>query len=309
MSLAFKSVTLRGAGVTSDDKANYMRLSAFFLEFHRLYFKMYIFEFGTLYVNAWLLIFVCTSRQAALVSKEAAASGTAATATGAVDGVAVTPGASTDYDASIIFFALNLESFNWVLSHIRLYADEDKKNVVWRSVLLAVNMYRQMMVCIYEMTNRGDADNKQIADLLLRNVFYERETLSMLATMVKVYQPNWAPKEYLAQLIEIVHYVLHMLKDLGKRQPNFLMLDKKRKVTKRAKSKKDKKDKKQQEAEEEEEKAENAEEKPAEAEQAPVADAQNDAAAKENTEPEAQPVVPAAAESQALGSLPQAEVC
>jgi hypothetical protein len=35
------------------------------------------------------------------------------------------------------------------------------------------------------------------------------------------------------QLIEIVHYVLHMLKDLGKRMPNFLVLDKRRKVTQR----------------------------------------------------------------------------
>lgn len=40
---------------------------------------------------------------------------------------------------------------------------------------------------------------------------------------------------YLAQLAEIVHYVLHMLKDFGKRHANFLMRDRKRKVARRAK--------------------------------------------------------------------------
>ena len=41
MGLVFKSFTLRSPGITAEDKTNFMRLAAFFLEFHRLYNRMY----------------------------------------------------------------------------------------------------------------------------------------------------------------------------------------------------------------------------------------------------------------------------
>ncbi len=44
------------------------------------------------------------------------------------------------------------------------------------------------MLSLYEMTTKGDADNRQMADLLLRNVFYERETLDLLVELLKSYQ-------------------------------------------------------------------------------------------------------------------------
>jgi hypothetical protein len=52
------------------------------------------------------------------------------------------------------------------------------------------------MLSIYEMSTRGDDDNRQMADLLLRNVFYERETLDLLVELLKSYRPSWAPREY-----------------------------------------------------------------------------------------------------------------
>lgn len=55
------------------------------------------------------------------------------------------------------------------------------------------------MLSIYEMSTRGDEDNRQMADLLLRNVFYERETLDLLVDLVKSYRPNWAPRQYVHQ--------------------------------------------------------------------------------------------------------------
>lgn len=57
------------------------------------------------------------------------------------------------------------------------------------------------MLCIYEMIQRGDEDNRKMADLLLRNIFYERETLDLLVELLKSYQPHWAPVEYVSSVV------------------------------------------------------------------------------------------------------------
>ena len=115
------------------------------------------------------------------------------------------------------------------------------------------------MLTLYEMNQRGDVENVQTADLLLRSIFAEREMLDLLYELFRAYESWLAPKEYLVHvyytnsssytphvsivfilynprylthLIETAHYTLHLLKHFGERHTNFVMLDRARRVRK-----------------------------------------------------------------------------
>jgi hypothetical protein len=223
MGAVFRSVQLRQPGVTPEDRTNYMRVAAFFLEFHRLFMRRRAESIASAAAsmpppppppppsanlpsrpppstesssssssspNAAAIqqqpmpppppppppgphsAFAYTapapptalesSSSSSASSSSSSASSSSSSSSSAPAPAAATPAAGTQYDASIIFLNLNLESFTWVVANIRLYVDEEKKNAVWRSVLGCVNLYRQMMMCIYEMTTKGDADNRQV---------------------------------------------------------------------------------------------------------------------------------------------------
>ena len=81
------------------------------------------------------------------------------------------------------------------------------------------------------MMNNGDEDNKQTSELLLRNLFYERETFDVFVNMLKYYEPSFATQEYLSYAVEAVHYTLHILKHFGTKN-TLIMRDKVRKVRK-----------------------------------------------------------------------------
>jgi hypothetical protein len=231
MGAVFRSVQLRQPGVTPEDRTNYMRVSAFFLEFHRLFMRRRAesiasaaasmpppppppppppsssanlpshppssAESSSSSPNAAAIqqqpmppppppgphsAFAYTAPAPPTVlesSSSSSASSSSSTASSSsssssAPAAAPAPAAGTQYDASIIFLNLNLESFTWVVANIRLYVDEEKKNAVWRSVLGCVNLYRQMMMCIYEMTTRGDADNRQVCSCAHDCVFGAR---------------------------------------------------------------------------------------------------------------------------------------
>ena len=137
------------------------------------------------------------------------------------------------FDASTVFCALNDRAFAWILRHVKIFLGDDPTKSMWQAVQYAVKMYKNMIISLYEMEYHGDEENKQTAELLLRNLFYDRENFDIFVSMLKFYQLSYAPKQYLKDAVEAVHYTLHILKHFGESHAHFLMLNRGRMVKKK----------------------------------------------------------------------------
>lgn len=154
----FKDFEVANSKVVASDKLNFMNLCSFFLEFHRLFDKE-------------------KNMKEKNISQDGEKS-------------------KSLYDASEVFIAVSARAFSWLLRHVKIFLGEEKGKSMWSAIQPAVNMYRNMILTLYEMSNRGDPDNLQTSELLLRTLFYERETIDIVANLLRYYELSSAPKQY-----------------------------------------------------------------------------------------------------------------
>jgi hypothetical protein len=193
--------------VTPQDQTNYLWLSAFIMSFHRVRQKKRVIAYKKQVkeqkagIKAYKAKLKSNKVAAEQRARDAEASGDAAETLAAqmdlqdnkeAESQAMPAELTTTipvvfFDAEPVFATVDFPAFKFLMSRVEHYMDNTPKE--WEAVAACMDMYTQVVRTIYEMSLFGDDQNKRDADVLRRNVFYDRNNVDLLVHVLKEYRP------------------------------------------------------------------------------------------------------------------------
>ncbi|GBN56120.1 Protein timeless [Araneus ventricosus] len=142
---------------------------------------------------------------------------------------------------ALVSETISLQMFHHIQTQITSYqemmlTDKSKAKIWSRRMCLGVSAYRELLETVFTMTKSSDKNIQEIADNIVRNVFYVTEYREMLQLLLYHFDEVKFSLKYLSELVESVYMFLKMLENHSKRHSEIIVQKKKRKIKRRKKT-------------------------------------------------------------------------
>ncbi|KAF8778589.1 Protein timeless like protein [Argiope bruennichi] len=142
---------------------------------------------------------------------------------------------------ALVSETISLQMFHHIQTQITSYqemmlTDKSKAKIWSRRMCLGVSAYRELLETVFTMTKSTEKNIQEIADNIVRNVFYVIEYREMLLSLLYHFDEVKFSLTYLSELVESCYMFLKMLENHSKRHSEIIVQKKKRKVKRRKKT-------------------------------------------------------------------------
>ena len=123
-----------------------------------------------------------------------------------------------DYNAALVSSIVDLKSIKWALERALKAARPEKGSSVrpqWDQLPRIVAMLREMMLVLQALYNSNTRANRGVATTILRNLIYDFQFAEVLLMLLKEYRPFRNGVAYLADLAEVTHTVIRLIKSFS----------------------------------------------------------------------------------------------
>ncbi|KXS15619.1 timeless-domain-containing protein [Gonapodya prolifera JEL478] len=196
------------AKVRKDDRARYLWLASFFLEFQRETYRKVLANFVP------------------PPKPTTAPPGPENTDTNPEEQM-VEPPAEFNYDS--VATIVDLRTLSFIVRQVRQYNDDKE----WGMLHIALDCFKEILKTLEDMAACDFDEFKEVSQNLQHNLYYEAATLELVDQLLRSFKPIRHKRSYLLSLVETTHVFLRMLERFSQAKGVLFMRRKKKKTTKR----------------------------------------------------------------------------
>jgi hypothetical protein len=123
-----------------------------------------------------------------------------------------------DYNAALVSSIVDLKSIKWALDKALKAARPEKGSGArphWDQLPRVVGMLREMMLVLQSLYTARSSASRGVATTILRNMIYEFDFAEVILMLLKQYRPFRNSVAYLADLAEVTHTLLRLIKSFS----------------------------------------------------------------------------------------------